>query len=189
MSIAKTPDPAKLVIGIYTREKEEIEPLINILIDRYGELDIMSPWLPFNFTSYYEKEMGTPLFRRIFSFQRMIEQEDLAGIKTYTNTLEQKRLSGGSRRVNIDPGYMLLSRFVLATGKDFSHRIYIGQGIYADLTLMFQKGAFLSLPWTYPDYAEENMQLFLMKVRDKYAFDLKQMRARKKQRKVDGNSI
>ena len=78
----------------------------------------------------------------------------------------------GRRRVNLDPGYLLLERFVLASGKNFTHRIYIGQGIYADLTLMFQKGAFRTLPWTYPDYAARDMQSFLTQVRRKYAADL-----------------
>jgi hypothetical protein len=75
--------------------------------------------------------------------------------------------------VNIDPGYMVLPRFVLASGKNFAHRIYIGKGVYADLTLIFVKGKFQTLPWTYPDYAEENMLAFLTQVRNKYVFDYK----------------
>jgi hypothetical protein len=76
--------------------------------------------------------------------------------------------------VNIDPGYLLPERLVLATGKNFTHRIYIGQGIYADLTLIFQKGAFRTLPWTYPDYADRCLIDFLTLVRNKYMLDLKQ---------------
>ncbi len=173
MSIVEKPKPAKLVVGIYTKEKDLIPSLIQELSDKYGDIDLISPWLSFNFTTYYEKEMGTPLYRRVFAFKKMIGQGDLADIKKFTNRLEQERLINGNRTVNIDPGYMLYARFVLATGKDFSHRIYIGQGIYADLTLIFQKGDFKSLPWTYPDYAEKSMQSFLTKVRNKYAFDLK----------------
>ena len=75
--------------------------------------------------------------------------------------------------VNIDPGYLLHERFVLATGKNYSHRIYIGKGIYADLTLMYTKGKFEPLPWTYPDYASENIIDFLEKVRKKYGVDIK----------------
>ena len=76
--------------------------------------------------------------------------------------------------VNLDPGYMLLERFVLASGKNFSHRIYIGRRIYADLTLIYTKGRFQTLPWTYPDYAEQNMLTYLEQVRKKYVADLKQ---------------
>ena len=82
-------------------------------------------------------------------------------------------MQDGKRSVNIDPGYLLYERFVLATGKNYSHRIYVGQGIYADLTLIFQKGAYRPLPWTYPDYADAPMADFLMEVRHKYGEDIK----------------
>ena len=86
----------------------------------------------------------------------------------------KKNLAVANRRnVNIDPGYLLLSRFVLATGKDFSHRIYIGRGIYAEVTLMFKKGEFHTLAWTYPDYASAEMTDFLLSVRRGYVADLK----------------
>jgi hypothetical protein len=75
--------------------------------------------------------------------------------------------------VNIDPGYLLFERFVLASGKNFSHRIYIGRQIYADLTLVFRKGAFETLPWTYPDYADCPIRGFLERARKKYAVNLK----------------
>ncbi|MGM0787653.1 MAG: DUF4416 family protein, partial [Thermodesulfobacteriota bacterium] len=100
----------------------------------------------------------------------------LAGIKHETNAIENEFAAGEKRRVNIDPGYLLRERFVLATAKNFSHRIYIGRGIYADLTLVYSKGNFRTLPWTYPDYAAEDMLGFLHKVRSKYVFDLKSLK-------------
>jgi hypothetical protein len=90
-----------------------------------------------------------------------------------TNQIEDHYAHKGRRRVNIDPGYMLRERFVLASGKNFSHRIYIGEGIYADLTLIYQKGSFKKLPWTYPDYSDNGMLKFLEKVRNKYILDVK----------------
>jgi hypothetical protein len=117
--------------------------------------------------------MGAPLYRRVFSFERLIAQEQLAEIKCRTNSLETKLSTQGRRSVNIDPGYLLFERFVLATGKNYTHRIYIGRGIYADLTLIYQKGAYRPLPWTYPDYAAPQMGSFLVKVRQKYGADLK----------------
>jgi hypothetical protein len=136
-------------------------------------VDLVSPWLPFDFTSYYEPEMGAPLFRRIFVFKPLIAQEDLPAVKIRTNRLENDHAEGERRRINIDPGYLLLEKFVLATGKNFAHRIYIGQGIYADLTLTYTKGAFQTLPWTYPDYASAEIRQFLLQVRHKYSMDLK----------------
>jgi hypothetical protein len=94
----------------------------------------------------------------------------------FTNDLEHEHSSNGKRVVNIDPGYLLHERFVLATGKNYSHRIYIGKGIYADLTLIYAKGGFKPLPWTYPDYASEIIITFLEQVRKKYTIDLKDAR-------------
>ena len=91
--------------------------------------------------------------------------------KLITNGLEEQWIKGASRQVNIDPGYLVASRFVLASGKDFTHRIYVGQGIYADLTLVYTKDQFQPLPWTYPDYQSQPVQDFLIKVRKKYLFD------------------
>ena len=107
------------------------------------------------------------------TYKKLINQDGLPDIKLMTNRLEQSYAKSGSRRVNIDPGYLLYERFVLASGKNFSHRIYISGGIYADLTLIYQRGRFEKLPWTYPDYADEPILDFLTRVRDKYAVDLK----------------
>lgn len=174
MSLPQTPKPAKLVIGLFMKDKGLIEPLATELTNRFGPVDTVSCWLVFDFTSYYAREMGTPLFRRMFSFKNLIRQSDLAAIKLITNEIEKTYAVDNKRRVNIDPGYMLQERFVLATGKNFSHRIYIGQGIYADLTLIYQKGAFQTLPWTYPDYADETMHKYLLQVRHRYVLNLKQ---------------
>jgi len=174
MSQPREPRPAKLVVSIFLQNKELIGPVAQALTEQLGDIDMVSPWMPFDKTDYYEPEMGAPLFRRMLVFRSLIEQERLAKIKLFTNSLEQRHMMDSRRRVNIDPGYMLLERFVLATGKNFSHRIYIGHRIYADLTLIYRKGKFRVLPWTFPDYADERMHHFLTKVREKYAFDLKQ---------------
>ena len=174
MSLPQDPKPGKLVIGLFMKDKTLFEPLSADLCSAYGDVDLVSSWFPFDYTSYYEPEMGSPLFRRLLSFSDLINQEELAAIKVFTNSIEGAHTQNGRRGVNIDPGYLLHERFVLASGKNFSHRIYIGQKIYADLTLIYQNGAFRSLPWTYPDYADQPILSFLEKVRDKYAFDLKQ---------------
>ena len=173
MSQLKPPQPAKLVIGFFLKNKDLVVPVIEDLIESIGDVDIVSSWIPFDQTSYYQEEMGAPLFRRILAFQRLIDQSDLPTIKHTTNAIEEKYRQDNRRLVNIDPGYLLFERFVLATGKNFSHRIYIGRKIYADLTLVYRKGKFRSLPWTYPDYAGAQIQTFLLKVRDKYASDLR----------------
>jgi hypothetical protein len=174
MSQPLPPKPAKLVIGFFLKEKGLGIHVVSELVGKYGAVDLASSWLPFNFTTYYNNEMGTPLFRRLVAFKQLIDQVSLADIKLFTNDLENEHSIDGKRMVNIDPGYLLHERFVLATGKNHSHRIHIGKGIYADLTLMYTKGRYEPLPWTYPDYASENIMIFLKQVRKKYMIDLKQ---------------
>ena len=171
MSRPTPPEPAKLVTGLFTPDKSLFEPVAAALEGAFGPADYISKWLAFDFTEYYTPEMGTPLFRRFISFKQLIEQDRLPTIKHFTNGLEAEYKRGGQRRVNIDPGYLLASRFVLATGKNFAHRIYIGRNIYADLTLTYRNGAFQTLPWTYPDYADRSILIFLEKVRNKYILD------------------
>ncbi|BBO86657.1 hypothetical protein DSCO28_72230 [Desulfosarcina ovata subsp. sediminis] len=179
MSRPQPPKPAKPIVGFFLKERSLAADIAGMLQARLGPVDMISPWLDFDFTSYYEKEMGAPLFRRLMVFKPLIEQTRLAAIKRMTNELETTLQRGGQRRVNIDPGYLLPERFVLATGKNFTHRIYIGEGIYADLTLIYRKGAFRTLPWTYPDYADRRLIDFLTLVRNKYMIDLKKELARK----------
>jgi hypothetical protein len=173
MSVPRPPQPAKLVVGFFLRQQGLAEAICERLEALFGPMDLVSRWLPFDYTDYYRREMGQPLYRRLIAFRSLIDQEALPDIKHQTNAVEGILSHDGQRQVNIDPGYLLLERFVLATGKNFSHRIYLRRGTYADLTLIYQKGRFTSLPWTYPDYADDRLQAFLNKVRRKYALDLK----------------
>jgi len=172
MSQPAAPQAAKLVIGVFTRDASLFAPVMKNLIHEFGDIDLMSAWMPFDFTDYYEREMGPGLRRRMTAFKALIDQDGLSSVKQKTNAIEEIFSEQGKRMANIDPGYMLRERFVLATGKNFAHRIYIGDHIYADLTLVFQKGTFQSLPWTYPDYQAADMQSFLCRARDKYIKDI-----------------
>lgn len=181
MSTPKNPDPAKLVVGCIMNDKAVVEKLFPLLEEQFGPVDMISRWLDFAYTDYYYKEMGSPLFRKVFVFKHLIAQEDLALIKETTNEIEKRFVVLEKRAVNIDPGYLVSSRFILATGKEYSHRIYIGRNIYADLTLMYsKKEGFKTLDWTYPDYASESMRSFLSKVREKYLLDLKATKGKTK---------
>jgi len=174
MSQPKSSKPAKLIIGFFLGNKDLCAPVIESLVARYDQADVISEWMPFDQTTYYEPEMGHPLYRRMLAFKNLIHQSQLAQIKRETNKIETALVENGKRTVNIDPGYLLMERLVLATGKNFSHRIYIGKGIYADLTLIYRRGRFESLPWTFPDYAGAQIQQYLQRVRAKYAMDLKE---------------
>lgn len=148
-------------------------PVVERLSKAFGDIDMISPWFPFDDTDYYEPEMGKMLQRRMVTFTELVDPGRLACIKIGTNAIENDFLENDKRLVNIDPGLLSHERFVLATGKNFTHRIYIGLHVYADLTLIYQQGRFQPLPWTYPDYRRENLQDFLIRVRNKYSADLK----------------
>lgn len=173
MSQPRPASRAKLVVGFLVRDQELAGGIIDELGKSFGPLDLVSPWLPFDYTDYYAREMGAPLFRRLLAYKTPVAQDKLPVFKHVTNRIETHGAVAGRRRVNIDPGILLLERFVLATGKNFAHRVYLGQGIYADLTLIYRGGLFQALPWTYPDYADARLQAFLLRARHKLQRDLK----------------
>ena len=172
MSTPQPPKPAKLVIGLILKDEALLGPAAEALEQCFGMPDMVSPWLSFDFTDYYQREMGAPLQRRMFSFRSLVGQETLPEVKLETNRIEGRFRVDGQRRVNIDPGMVTFERFVLATGKNYTHRIYLGRGIFADLTLVFSGGAFQPLPWTYPDYAQAPLRGFIEEVRRRYRYDL-----------------
>lgn len=173
MSTPQPPQPAKLFISVLSTSSQGIATAISELTDRYGPVDFISALLPFTYTDYYHAEMGRPLVRRFASFEFLVQQEDLALIKGQTNLLEARLSVGGRRAINIDPGYLLAERLVLASGKNSTHRIYLSRGIYADLTLLYHTGDYRPLPWTYPDYAEPEVRGWLRSLRQKYLLQLR----------------
>lgn len=141
----------KLVIGFIGRP-EIMEKARVRLCRKFGLVDYTSDILDFEFTDYYAAEMGRGLKRRFISFKRLVPQDALAGIKIFTNHLEKKYAVKTRRQINIDPGMVSLGKLILATTKDYSHRVYIGQGIYSEVTLRFKGKTFMPWEWTYPDY-------------------------------------
>ena len=141
----------------------------NALEEAFGTIDLRSKRIPFDQTSYYQQEMGDELIREWVSFQKLVQQGAIADAKLATIRLE-KRLAraDGSRTVNLDPGYILPPRLVLATTKDFAHRIHLAKGIYAEVTLIYRDGEFQPLEWTYPDYRQPVALDFFMAVRTAY---------------------
>ena len=176
MAKSKKPLPVKLLIGAIFASEGILIRAEEKLRRKFGPLDFESPIMPFDCTKYYEKEMGPNLRRQFFSFQRLISPGELAAIKLYTNRIE-KRLSRAkdkpSRTINLDPGYISASKLVLATCKNYSHRIYLDKGVFAEVTLHFRDGTFLPWPWTYPDYKSKGYIQSFNTIREIY---LKQLR-------------
>ena len=173
MSIPQDPKPAKLFVSVISAFFDRITLVLSKLSGHFGTLDFVSAVLPFDYTEYYHGEMGQPLVRRFASFERLTQQEDLAEIKVGTNRLETELSVGGKRTVNIDPGFLLAERFVLASGKNHAHRIYLSQGVYADLTLVYREKDYRTLAWTYPDYAGPKVRGWLRAIREKYLLQLR----------------
>jgi hypothetical protein len=173
MSTPKDADDVKLVASLFSPEEKILEEVIVELQKAHGSADWVSPPLFFDRTRYYEKEMGWPLHRRFLSFRNLIRPEEIVDIKLQTNELEKRTLREGKRRVNIDPGYVALERLVLATGKNYTHRIYLSKGIFADLTLVFHQGSFQTLAWSYRDYADPVVIGYFNKIREHYKNQLR----------------
>lgn len=173
MSTPKEADDVKLVASLFSPEEKILEEVIVELQAMYGSADWVSPCLFFDRTRYYEKEMGWPLHRRFLSFKSLIRPEAIADIKLQTNGLEKRYLQESRRRVNIDPGYVALERLVLATGKNYTHRVYLSKGVYADLTLVFHQGSFQTLAWTYRDYADPVVIGYFNDIREHYKNQLR----------------
>ena len=159
MSKPIEPVLTKLIVSLITSNKDVIKTVLRKLEDKFGAIDFLTEAIDFNHTDYYKKEMGEGLFRKLASFERLIKPDELAIIKIFTNSLEDEHLTiDGKRIINIDPGYIAMEKMVLATCKNFSHRICLQNGVYADLIFIYKNGGFQSLEWTFPDYAKNTMK-------------------------------
>ena len=160
------PKRVKMICGLIYRDSEALEAALDKLEQLFGPVEFESEHTDFTHTRYYEKEMGAPLIRSFISFTETVLPENLSTIKQETNRLEQILVNeSGGRLINIDPGYISLANLVLASTKDFSHRIYLGGGIYGEITLLFENNAFIPLKWTYPDYQTQSALTFFQRVR------------------------
>jgi hypothetical protein len=159
--------PERLLVALLSSRLSDCQAaaLETALEEGFGPVDWRGPVLDFPWTNYYEAEMGQGLRRSFLSFSRLVDPSTFADIKTRTNAIEARFATEGRRLFNLDPGLLSLGRFVLATTKDRAHRIPLASGIYAELTLYFEKGQFRGLPWTYPDWASEEYRRALAELR------------------------
>lgn len=164
--------PVKLFVGLLGGDVDLLRRARQQLVRRWGPVDAESDLWPFDQTDYYEPEMGPDLQRWFLSFEQLIRPDAIGEIKRETCALEEEiaeqSLATVPRPVNLDPGYLDLSKLVLATTKDANHRIYLGAGIYAESTLQYVDGGWTPWPWTYPDYAADRGRDFFTQVRDRY---------------------
>ena len=204
------PAKAKLIAALMASDERLIEKALSALEPTYGSVELSSSVFPFTYSDYYKHEMGDTLLKVFCSFGKLIEPDEIVGLKLTSIECEKnflkeaapETMSEGARErlprapkgddchisdipersaaearvgrtVNIDPGYIDRMKLVLATTKDSSHRVYLGQGIYADVELIYRSGSFVCLEWTYPDYREKFAIEFFNTVRDAYLAQLK----------------
>ncbi len=174
------PKPAKLIIGILAADRNCLHAAVEAVIDKFGKTDLASNVWPFAETDYYKDQTGPRILRQFVSFERLVALSKLAKIKHRTNRLEQKLAKSLAvplpRPVNLDPGIIAPAKLILATTKDYSHRIYIGKKMYAEVTLIFDKGRWKPFEYTYPDYTTAHYHEFFDKVRTRLLEQLKSQR-------------
>ncbi len=163
--------PVNLIVGMISGDRSLFEMAETRLKEECGPIDLASGLIPFDLTDHYEKEMGKGLLRKFIGFERLIGPDRIVSIKALTNRLEGYFAAMHlpvSRPVNLDPGYIGGGKLVLATTKDHAHRIYLGEGVYAEVALRYVRGRFVPLPWTYTDYKTKEYQGFFSRVRTLY---------------------
>lgn len=171
MAIPKrSPPAAVLFAAIFSRHVEAIEWTVPRLEEAWGSVVLRSPVFDHSETSYYQAEMGPGLRKQFVVIEGLYDPAEMANTKLQSNGWEMELAAGANyaepRPVNIDPGYLTLSKLVLASAKDRAHRIYLSSGIYAEECLYYLDGRWHIRPWTYPDYQRQDFQDFFVKVRD-----------------------
>lgn len=169
MGTIGTPAAVRLFCGVLSRDPDLLCLAADRLSEMYGPIDLRSEVLAFDFTDYYEQTMGSGLQRQFFAFSRLVDPSGLPDVKRATNRLEsefaESRAGDVERPVNLDPGYVTPAKVVLASTKNFAHRIYLRDGIYAEIALRYQGKQWVPERWTYPDYRTEAYKEFFVRVR------------------------
>ena len=176
----KEPKPVKLIVGILATDRQCVHAATEAILDKFGKADFTSDVWLFDQTDYYKNQTGSRILRQFVSIERLIDPGKLAKIKHQTNRIEQKLVRTLAlplpRPVNLDPGIIEPCKLVLATTKNYSHRIYIGKKMYAEVTLIFDKGRWQPFDYTYPDYKQQCYFDFFDKVRSRLVEQLKQVK-------------
>lgn len=167
------PLPVKYFCGILYSDEKLLLQAFERLQERFGAIDYKSPVFPFDITNYYVPEMGSSIMRCFWSFRALENPKRLAESKIFCNSAEDSLAVNGQRKVNLDPGYMDYDKVVLASAKYNAHKIYLDQGIYADLTLRYEKGYYKPSDYAFPDFKSGIYNEVFIHIRAKYKGQLR----------------
>ena len=172
MATPRSPVPALLVVAAFSRHEDALVAARETMERAFGPVALTSEPFPFDQTAYYEPTMGRNLRKQLWAFHDLIAPERLPELKHHTNALEASIAASAAypetRPINLDPGYLVLGKFLLATTKDQAHRVYLRDGIFAEVTLHYHAGAFRPWEWTYADYRLPEVLAFLEEARTFY---------------------
>lgn len=162
------PESVKLIVGILYSDAGRLRGAFEMMEEAFGRTDSVSDIFHFRVSDYYRPEMGERIYRRFASFGNLVHPGSLASIKIRTNQIEEELASEGKRKVNLDPGVLDYDKFVLASCKYNGQKIYLDQGVWADLTLRYSKGCFEPYPWSFPDFKKGDYEGVFLSVREIY---------------------
>jgi hypothetical protein len=173
----RQPQPVKLMVGILAADGRCLDAACRRVIETFGQADLTSPVYPFDLTEYYKEQAGPNILRQFLAIEQLIDPGQMADIKHKANQIEKELAESlktpFSRPVNLDPGYVEPSKLVLASTKNFAHRVYIGTGIWAEVTLTYNRGIWQVYPYTFPDFKSGRYNTFLSEVREKLVQQLR----------------
>lgn len=173
------PTPVKLFCGTLYTDEGLLQQARVLLIEKYREIDYQSDPFKFDISEYYRPEMGWPIYRIFWSFEQLINPKEIARIKIECHVIEDQLAVQGNRKVNLDAGYMDYDKVVLASAKYNGQKVYLDFGIYADLTLRYEKGNYHPFPWSFPDFKSGTYNKTFLRMREIYKLQLKKIESQK----------
>jgi hypothetical protein len=165
--------PVKLIVAVLWARSTTLGYAIDLMIERWGEIDFQGEDHPFDVTNYYTAEMGANLKRRLLSFTELVPPEGIKLAKLACNTIEDNLRNERGREVNLDIGYLDHNKIVLASCKYAGQKIPLGDGVHADLIARYAKGKYQPFEWTFPDFKTDRYDAELNAIRQRYLEQLR----------------
>ncbi len=178
MAKCSPPFPVKYFIAIMFHSPNVLKTTCEILITKWGSIDYTGEDHLFDVTNYYEPEMGTPLLRRLISFENLMCPTVLIDMKLACNHIENELAINGKRTVNLDAGYLDHNKVLLASAKEAGQKVYLDKGIYADLSGRYKNGKYQPFEWSFPDFKDGRYDKELLTIRQTYREQLKIWRSK-----------
>jgi len=176
MAETRAPFPVKYFIAVLFHEHEAFEKSKASIVERWGAIDYEGADHLFDVTTYYESEMGTPLYRRIVTLETIRSPKEIVDMKLECNAIEAGLVVNGKRAVNLDAGYLDHNKVLLASAKEAGQKVYLDKGIYADLAGRYKDGCYRPFEWSFPDFKDGRYDSELLIIRTSYLKQIKQWR-------------